>query len=238
MTCAETAIRTAWYRSAWMPRVLPFAIFMAFIVVEELVEFLAGYGVIHPYESLPMVLYPVKAFAAGAALLFCASNCSELRPGDLSKLPRTFVSVCTGLLVFVLWINLDFHFGAERKAFDPALLESGLAMWAVIGFRLLGTVLIVPVMEELFWRSFFLRWLVDKEFTAVPEGLFTWPSFLICSIMFGLEHHLVIAGVVAGAAYNLLYCRTKSIAQCILSHAVTNLALAVYVLSTGQWRFW
>jgi uncharacterized protein len=238
MIGAETAIRTAWYKSAWMPRVLPFAIFMAFNGVQELAGFLARYGVIHPYESLSMVLYPVKALAAGAVLLFYASNYSELRPGDLSKLLRTLVSVCTGLLVFVLWINLDFHFGAERKAFDPALLESGLALWVLIGFRLLGTALIVPVMEELFWRSFFLRWLVDKEFTAVPEGLFTWPSFLICSIMFGFEHHLIIAGVVAGAAYNLLYYRTKSIAQCILSHAVTNLALAIYVLSTGQWRFW
>src|SRR5208282_2956919 len=117
-----------WYRSAWMPRVLPFAIFMAFIAVQELAGFLARCGgVIHPYESLPMVLYPVKALAAGAALLFYASNYSELRPGDLSKLPLSLVSVCTGLLVFVLWINLDFHFGAEQKAFDPALLKSGLA---------------------------------------------------------------------------------------------------------------
>src|SRR5208282_2870176 len=91
-----------WYRSAWMPRVLPFAIFMAFIGVQELAGFLARYGVIHPYESLAMVLYPVKALAAGAALLFYASNYSELRPGDLSKLPHTLVSVCTGLLVFVL----------------------------------------------------------------------------------------------------------------------------------------
>jgi hypothetical protein len=42
----------------------------------------------------------------------------------------------------------------------------------------------------------------------------------------------------AGAAYNLLLLRTKSIAQCILAHAVTNFLLGMYVLITKQWFFW
>jgi CAAX prenyl protease-like protein len=233
-----TGIKAAWYRSAWMPRVAPFAIFMAFIGVQELLEFFAGCGTIPTCDSLPMDLYPVKALAAGAALLFYASSYSELRLGDLSKVPHSIVSICTGLFVFVLWINLDFHFGAEPKAFDPTLLKSGLAVWATIGFRLLGSALIVPVMEELFWRSFLIRYLVNKDFAAVPAGLFTWPSFLICSVLFGLEHHLILAGIVAGAAYNLLFYHTKSVTQCILSHAITNLALGVYVVCAGQWGFW
>jgi hypothetical protein len=221
-----------------MPRVLPFAIFMAFIGVQELAGFLSEHGIVHPDDSLPMVLYPIRAVATGAALLFLARRCPELRWSDLARLPHTLVSVCAGLLVFVLWINLDFHFGSEPRTFDPTLIGSTAALWVFIGFRLLGTAVIVPIMEELFWRSFFLRWLIHKDFESIPVGLFTWSSFIICSIMFGLEHTLILAGIVAGAAYCLLLYYTKSISQCVLSHAITNLALGIYVLAAGQWRFW
>ena len=93
-------------------------------------------------------------------------------------------------------------------------------------------------MEEIFWRSFFLRWLIHRDFENIPLGLFTWPSFVIGSLMFGLEHNLILAGVIAGAAYNLLLYRTRSISQCILAHATTNLVLGIYVIAAGQWRFW
>ena len=69
-------------------------------------------------------------------------------------------------------------------------------------------------------------------------GTYSLFSFLIGAILFGLEHHLVAAGVMAGMAYSLLLYRTKSLAQCVFSHAVTNFVLALYVLKTGQWQFW
>lgn len=231
-------MRIPWYKSLWMPRVLPFAIFMAFIGVQELAGFLAKYAILNAYDFLPMVLYPFKALFAAGALIFYASRYSELRLNDLSKLPHLLVSICIGLLVFVLWINLDFHFGSEARTFDPTLLRSSSAVWVLIGFRLLGTALVVPIMEELFWRSFFLRYLIHKDFETIPIGMFTWPSFVISSVMFGLEHDLILAGIIAGVAYNLLLYYTKSISHCMLSHAITNFALGIYVLLTGQWRFW
>ena len=221
-----------------MPRVLPFALFMALIGVQEFAGFLTKYGILGAYDALPMILYPVRALAAGAALLYYASRCPELRLSDLFKLPHTLLSIGVGLLVFVLWINLTFHFGDEVKTFDPALFQSTTVLGVLITFRFLGTALIVPIMEELFWRSFFLRYLINKDFENVPVGLFSWSSFVIASIMFGLEHNLIVAGIIAGIAYNLLLYRTKSISQCILSHAITNLVLGIYVVSTGQWRFW
>jgi CAAX prenyl protease-like protein len=99
-------------------------------------------------------------------------------------------------------------------------------------------VLVVPLMEELFWRSFLLRYLIDQNFESVPVGSFTWPSFLVTTVLFGLEHHFLVAGMLAGAIYSLLLYRTRSLAQCVLAHAVTNLALAGYVLYTGNWYFW
>jgi hypothetical protein len=105
-------------------------------------------------------------------------------------------------------------------------------------FRMAGAVLIVPLMEELFWRSFLIRYIIDKNFENVPPGTFTWVSFLLTVVLFGFEHHYILAGMMAGVFYNLLLYRTRSLAQCVLSHAVTNLALGIYVVSTGKWQFW
>jgi CAAX prenyl protease-like protein len=93
-------------------------------------------------------------------------------------------------------------------------------------------------MEEIFWRSFMLRYVITSDFTSVRIGTFTLTSFLICAVLFGLEHNLLLAGIMAGAVYSLLLYWTKSIFQCVLAHAVTNLALGLYVLQTGHWQFW
>ncbi|BCO11434.1 Abortive infection protein [Citrifermentans bremense] len=93
-------------------------------------------------------------------------------------------------------------------------------------------------MEEIFWRSFLLRYLVDTDFESIPIGSFTWSSFIISTVLFGLEHHFFVAGMIAGVIYSLIVYKTRSIVQCVLAHAITNLALACYVLYTGKWYFW
>jgi hypothetical protein len=93
-------------------------------------------------------------------------------------------------------------------------------------------------MEELFWRSFLLRYIINSDFMSVRVGTYTLFSFLVGSGLFGLEHTLVLAGIMAGIAYSLLLYWTKSIYQCVLSHAVTNFVLGIYVLQTGYWQFW
>jgi CAAX prenyl protease-like protein len=93
-------------------------------------------------------------------------------------------------------------------------------------------------MEELFWRSFLIRYVISPDFSRVPIGMFTWSSFLITAVLFGLEHNLFVAGILAGIAYNLLLYYTRSLSACILAHAITNFILGVYVLQTGKWHFW
>jgi hypothetical protein len=99
-------------------------------------------------------------------------------------------------------------------------------------------VLVVPVMEELFWRAFLIRWLVKEDFKSVPVGTFTWPSFLITVALFGAEHNQWLAGLVCGALYNWLLYRTRSVWACVVAHAVSNAALAAWVLARGDWKFW
>lgn len=226
--------KSAWFRGS------PFALFMAFIGLEQGLRWLVGQGVLHLSERQLLYLYPVKALVVAGLLLVFLRRYRELRLGDLAALKSTAGSVLLGLLVFVLWIHMDWNFATfgESKGFDPFLVAAGGTRTLLIFFRLFGAVLVVPVMEELFWRSFLLRYLVDSDFEQVAIGTFSWGSFVICAILFGLEHNLILAGVMAGVAYNLLLYRTKSIVQCILAHAVTNLALGIYVLQTGHWQFW
>ena len=104
--------------------------------------------------------------------------------------------------------------------------------------RLIGAALVVPIMEELFWRSFLLRYLITPKFTTIPVGTFTPMSWLITIVLFGLEHHLWFAGMVAGLAYTLLCYLTGRLWPAIIAHGVTNLCLGIHVLVTEEWYWW
>ena len=219
-----------------LARIIPFAGFMVFIGVEEALRFLRSHGLVGFSDQSFYLLYPIKTVTAAFLLFWLYRRFFELNWRELGRLSDTLLSVLLGLVVFVLWINMDWSFGAPSPTkgvgFNPGL------RYGLIFFRLAGAVLVVPLMEELFWRSFILRYLVDNDFMKIRIGHFTWFSCLVSAILFGLEHHLIFAGIMAGLAYNLLLYRTKSIVQCVLAHAVTNLALGVYVLVSGKWMFW
>ena len=224
---------------AW-PRVLPFVLFMAVIGLEEGLRFMNANAWISVQESTFALLYPLKPMVAVIALVLCRRAYTELRWADLARSSQTLGSLALGLVVFVLWINMDWTFGAlsQPPGFNPEIFPNPDLRRAMTVIRIGSAVLIVPVMEEIFWRSFILRYVINPDFTKVPLGTFTGISFLVGAVLFGLGHHFIIAGIMAGMAYSCLLYKTKSLAQCILAHAATNLALAIYVLSTQQWRFW
>jgi hypothetical protein len=222
------------------PRIFPFALFMSFIAIEQIAVVLRTSGWLPLDAAALHWLYPLKALAVALALFLLRKHYDEWHFNDFRRLGHTAISIGAGLLIFALWIRMDWPFlsPSPPPGYDPNLIENPALKMALIGSRLFGAVLVVPIMEELFWRSFLLRYLIDKNFSRVPVGLFTWPSFLVTALLFGLEHHYIIAGIMAGVVFNLLLYQTKSIAQCTLSHAVANLALGFYVLQSGQWRFW
>ncbi len=89
--------------------------------------------------------------------------------------------------------------------------------------------------SELFGHE---RYLINRDFCSVPMGTFTWSSYLAVAVLFGLEHHRIVEGVVAGLLYGLLVVRQKKLAGAILAHGITNLGLGIYVIATGSWMFW
>jgi len=101
-----------------------------------------------------------------------------------------------------------------------------------------GAVIVVPLMEELFWRAFLIRWLVRADFKQVPVGTFSWPSFAVTVVLFGGEHREWLAGLICGAMYNWLLYKRKDVFSCVVAHAVSNAALTAWVLARGDWKFW
>lgn len=221
-------------------RYLPFAVFMAFIGIDEVIRFAASKGLFVLTDITLYYLYPIKTVVVAALLFHYRRAYTELSVKDLKRLTVTAVVFLSGILVFFIWIKMDWPLWTSGRSmgFNPTLLSGTGVQIVMTAFRVAGAVLVVPLMEELFWRSFLIRYIVDHDFEKVAVGRFTWPSFLITVVLFGLEHHFVLAGMVAGILYSIILYRTRSLTQCILSHAITNLALAIYVLSTGKWHFW
>jgi CAAX prenyl protease-like protein len=221
-------------------RVAPFALYMAFIALEEILRFFAARGVVTVAERFWLFLYPVKAGSVALVLFLFRKQYQEIISREFIRPATVFAACAAGLGVFAMWISLDFPSATmgTLRGYDPNLCREEGSRIFLIAARLAGAALVVPFMEELFWRSFLIRWIISHDFTTVPIGRFTWPSFLITAILFGLEHNLFLAGITAGITYNLLLYHSRNLSACILAHGVTNLALGVYVLQTGKWYFW
>lgn len=223
-------------QTPWFPRVLPFGLYMAFILIQDLIGRVLPQGPM--LDHLTAWMYPVKIIVVIAALIYCWKSYDEI---DWKQLRGAGLvsALGVGVLVFVLWINMDWDFAVMggQTVYDPTSLPGGW-LWPFVAVRLLGAAVVVPIFEEIFWRSFILRYIVNPEFTTVAVGTFTWVSFLLSAALFGAEHHLWLAGIVAGLLYNLLCYKTRSISLCIVSHGVTNLLLGIYVLMSSHWKFW
>lgn len=130
------------------------------------------------------------------------------------------------------------HAAKAASQFNPFVSGSMVSPLLAVGFRLVGAVILVPIVEELFFRSWLLRFMVKENFRTVPLGTFTWASFVWTTALFGLSHHEWLAGMLCGAAFSLLLYWRKDLFLCIVAHAAANLGLAAWVLSRGAWQFW
>ena len=104
--------------------------------------------------------------------------------------------------------------------------------------RGMGSMLIVPVMEELFWRSFLMRWLDRRDFRSLEPQAISWRAVALSTMPFALEHAELFAGAVAGLAYALLYRYFGRIWPAIIAHGVSNLGLGLWIMATRQWNYW
>lgn len=213
-------------------RSLPFGLYIVLLAVEGLLpDWAPAFDV--------RWLYPLKAGLVALALAVLWRHYAELRSYSL-PFKHLLLSLIVGIVVLVLWVNLDASWmlmGEPGEGYNPTN-RAGQIDWLMVAFRVVGAMLVVPVMEELFWRSFLQRWVQQSDFLALDPARIGVKALLIVSALFAVEHLQWLAGLVAGLAYGLLYIRTRNLWAPIIAHAVTNGLLGAYVVSTGQWSFW
>jgi len=187
------------------------------------------------------LFYSAKVAIVGLLAWRYRSTWKDFLP--VPNLAKLCLSVLIGLLVWGIWIGLDGRYpalpllGGGRTEFNPGVMPP-LARWAFITVRMLGLAVLVPVIEELFWRSFLMRWLIDPDIFKVPVGRVTPMAAAVTSIVFALAHPEWLPALLTGLLWAWLLWQTKSLAACAASHVTANLALGAYVIATGAWKFW
>lgn len=224
---------TATLEKRWpsLPYVLPFASFMVFLAIQN-------------YAALPPSIdYPLRVVVLSVILFVFSRHVIDLRS------TRLFESVILGVAVFVIWIGPDLLFPGYRQhwLFQNAILGRlgapvpGQILTApvVLWTRILRAVVLVPIIEELFWRAWLLRWLISPRFEEIKLGAYVPMAFWITAVLFASEHGPYWdVGLITGVIYNWWMVRTRSLGDCILVHAVTNACLCGYVVATKHWEYW
>jgi CAAX prenyl protease-like protein len=225
---------------AWVPnraaqaRCVPFAVFMLLLALRGAVPGDGSWGIDSRW------IYAITVLAVGGLLAWYWREYGELVKQTLPSWAETGLAVLVGGVVFALWIRLDapwMQIGEPAASFAPIDANAQL-LWPLIVVRWIGASLIVPVMEELFWRSFLMRWIRSPQFETVLPQQVGLKAIVLTTFVFTLAHPLWLAAVIAGLAYALLYVRTGKLWVPIIAHAVTNGALGIWVVATGRWAFW
>jgi len=208
----------------------PFTVFMLWLALDKYIP------VANPAKELLR-----DAVLVAAIFLFSRSVLPR-------SAPHWMASAALGMAVFAIWIAPDLFVAGWREnlLFQNAVtgrIKTSITPHELtplmLVLRTMRAALLVPVIEELFWRGWLPRWIQDTSFSRIPLGQYTRGAFWITAVLFAAEHGpFWEVGLVTGIIYNWWMRRTRSLGDLMLAHAVTNLALSLYVIRTERWMFW
>jgi CAAX protease family protein len=153
-------------------------------------------------------------------------------------------AVVVGVGVCVIWVGADGFYpklGKGEAVWNPhTQFGDGAALaWLFVAVRILGSSVVVPPLEEVFYRSFLYRYIAKADFQSVPLGHFSWMPFVVTAVIFGLVHpQQWLAGILCGVAYQWLVIRKRRLGDAMTAHAITNFLLGLWIVWKGAWRFW
>jgi uncharacterized protein len=222
-------------QSPTLVRAVPFLLFLALTFLQD------RFG-----EAARYWIYFGKTVAGAAMLLVLFRYIREL------EWRFSCAAVVVGFGVFVMWVGLDEVFVRLGLPNSYPKMKTAGGPWnpnevfgsnsfAAIFFivaRIAGSTLVVPPLEEVFYRSFIYRFLVSKDFLSVPLGKFLPVPFVVTSVLFGLAHREWLAGVLCGFAYQGLVIWKNRLGDAITAHAITNFLLGLWIVWRGAWIFW
>ena len=209
----------------------PFAVFMAWLALDKYVP------LANPAKEV------VRDLVILASIVFFSRRILRT-----VRTPYWIASILVGLGVCALWVAPDLLIPGWR---DHWLFQNGITgrisssippaelTPLMLALRTARAALLVPILEELFWRGWLPRWIQGSPFHKIPLGQYTMLAFWATALLFAAEHGPYWeVGLLCGIIYNLWMRHTKSLGDLILTHAVTNLALSLYVIVRQDWRFW
>lgn len=210
--------------------IAPFLIFVGVMTIEK------------SFAMPGVYWYPLRFILSLAAILLLSRPYLTLRPS------APLASVTIGIAVLIIWVAPDqlFHY-RNHWLFENSMMGKASSslpsdLQGSTGFlilRCISSFALVPVLEELFWRGWMMRWLINRDFVKVPLGTYEAGAFWVVALLFASEHGPYWeVGLAAGVIYNRWLMRTRNLADCILAHAVTNALLCGWVLLTRQWQYW
>ena len=215
-------------------RVAPFAIFLGLTFLQDKFGDAGRYWV-----------YLAKTLAGAAMLAVVWRHIQEL------KWRFSWEALVTGIGVFAVWVGLDEIIARlglpaypKLKAGGPPwnpheAFGAGFALaWFFAVVRIAGSTLVVPPLEETFYRSFVYRYLAGKDFLSIPFNRFLPVPFLVTSAVFAATHHEWLAALLCGFAYQGLVIWKNRLGDAVTAHAITNFLLGLWVVWRGAWQFW
>ena len=179
----------------------------------------------------------------------------EMRP-FISEMRWTFSweAVAVGIAVFAVWVGISGEWTTQNSlwvklgishppknpapVWNPFEHFGPMAAWFFTAVRILGSALVVPPIEEAFYRSFLYRYIASQDFMAVPLDKFLPVSFFGAAAIFGFSHNEWAAGIFCGLAYQWLVLRKKHLGDAMTAHAITNFLLGAWVVWKHAWNFW
>ena len=217
-----------------MTRVLPFILFLILTTCQ------GRFGIASHFW-----FYAVKTLVGIALIAWMWSQVQEMR------WRMSWEACCVGLACFLLWVGLDgviprlgalLGDAAEEKPWQwnpfEFFTDHPALAWTFVGIRILGSTLIVPPLEEVFYRSAVYRYWVAPNIESVPLNRFHFKAFFATSILFGVVHQEWLAGIFCGAAFQWLVLRKGHLGDAMTAHAITNALLGLYVVWADSWQFW
>ena len=218
----------------WGAYWLPYLAFMLVISIGEKLP-----------DGLRAYVLPLQVAAPLGFLLFYyhRGHYPELR-GYPFGLKGFAIDFGVGIAGAALWIAPYLWIDSMRPdvpGFDPALFGASLAPLALF-VRAVGYGVVTPFMEELFVRSWLMRYIdvFDKrdDFRDVPIGRFRWRSFVVIAIWFTFSHvswEQPVAIVWLILTMLWFYYR-KNLVSLVITHAGSNLGILAFVISqNGRW---
>jgi uncharacterized protein len=214
------------FASPVLVRVIPFAAFAVLTVLQ------GRFG-----EGSQYWIYALKTVIGAWLLWQVRHSVKEM------KWIFSWEAIAVGVAVFVAWVGLDGYYPTLSKrsvSFNPlSTYGAGSAMAMIfVAIRTIGSSLVVPPLEEVFYRSFIYRFLIKSDFCEIPLGRFDWRAFLIAGVIFGIGHYEWLPGILCAFAYQWLVIRKDRLGDAVTAHAITNFLLAIWVVTHRAYYFW